>query len=97
MRFATIFSMLLIALSSARAQTKPDKDYLVYVLSEGADKISLVRFGPAGASIDRQIATGDMPVDIDGPHGIGAPRDLGVRVQLRGPASNKASIGIGGF
>lgn len=71
-RFITTFSVLLIALcfSSARAQTKPDKDYLVYVLSEGADKISLVRFGPAGASIDRQLDTGDMPVDIDGPHGI---------------------------
>ena len=64
--------LLLIALypSSARAQAKPDKDYLVYVLSEGADKIALVRFGPAGARIDRQIETGDMPVDIDGPHGI---------------------------
>ena len=53
-----------------QAQTKPDKDYLVYVLSEGADKISLVRFGPEGARVDRQIDTGDMPVDIDGPHGI---------------------------
>ena len=53
-----------------RSQTKPDKDYLVYVVSEGADKISLVRFGPGGVSIERQIDTGDMPVDIDGPHGI---------------------------
>jgi hypothetical protein len=64
--------ILLITLCpfALRSQTKPDKDYLVYVLSEGADKISLVRFGPAGASIERQIDTGDMPVDIDGPHGI---------------------------
>ena len=54
----------------ARSQTKPDKDYLVYVLSEGADKIALVRFGPAGIKIDHQIDTGDMPIDIDGPHGI---------------------------
>ena len=66
------YFLLLIALypSSARAQAKPDKDYLVYVLSEGADKIALVRFGPTGARIDHQIDTGDMPVDIDGPHGI---------------------------
>lgn len=62
--FFTLYSFAL------RAQTKPDKDYLVYVLSEGADKISLVRFGPAGARIEQQIDTGDMPVDIDGPHGI---------------------------
>src|SRR5215216_493477 len=64
--------MLLIALCplSLQSQTRPDKDYLVYVLSEAADKIALVRFGPDGARIDHQLATGDMPVDIDGPHGI---------------------------
>lgn len=64
--------LFLIAFSplSARSQTKPDKDYLVYVLSEGADKIALIRFGPAGIKIDHQIDTGDMPIDIDGPHGI---------------------------
>jgi DNA-binding beta-propeller fold protein YncE len=51
-------------------QTKPDKDYLVYVVSEAADKIALIRFGPKGARIDHQLDTGDMPIDIDGPHGI---------------------------
>ena len=56
--------------SAAFAQAKPDKDYLVYVVSESADKIALLRFGPNGARIDHQIDTGDMPVDIDGPHGI---------------------------
>ncbi len=52
------------------AQAKADREYLVYVLSEGADKIALIRFGPNGVRIDREISTGDMPVDIDGPHGI---------------------------
>jgi DNA-binding beta-propeller fold protein YncE len=60
---------------STCAQSKPDKDYLFYVLSEAADKISLVRFGPAGARVDREIPTGDMPVDIAGPHGIAVARD----------------------
>ena len=55
---------------TAFAQSKPDKDYLVYVVSESADKIALIRFGPGGARIDHQFETGDMPVDIDGPHGI---------------------------
>lgn len=54
----------------ASAQPKPNKDYLVYVVSEAADKIALIRFGPGGARIDHQLDTGDMPVDIDGPHGI---------------------------
>jgi len=71
MRF--IFSALLLVVlfpSLLRAQTKPDKEYFVYVLSEAADKISLVRFGPEGIRVDHEIDTGDMPVDIDGPHGI---------------------------
>jgi DNA-binding beta-propeller fold protein YncE len=55
---------------SLQAQSKPNKSYLFYVVSESADKIALVRFGPNGISIDHQIDTGDMPVDIDGPHGI---------------------------
>lgn len=64
--------LILIAVCplSLRSQGKPDKDYLVYVVSESADKIALIRFGPNGARIDHQIDTGDMPVDIDGPHGI---------------------------
>jgi len=71
-RFKSVLILLLIVLcqSSPRSQAKPDKDYLVYVLSEGADKIALVRFGPSGARVDHQIDTGDMPIDVDGPHGI---------------------------
>src|SRR5262245_48482620 len=67
--FAVLF-LLAFSLPSLQAQVKPDQDYLVYVLSESADKIALVRFGPDGARIERQVDTGDMPVDIDGPHGI---------------------------
>ena len=58
-----------------RAQAKPDKEYLFYVLSEAADKIALVRFGPDGVRVDREINTGDMPIDIDGPHGIAISPD----------------------
>ena len=68
--FLAVLIVLLLCPALTRSQTKPDKEYLVYVLSEAADKIALVRFGPAGARIDHQIDTGEMPVDIDGPHGI---------------------------
>ncbi|MEP6568557.1 MAG: YncE family protein [Acidobacteriota bacterium] len=71
------FVILFAAAPAAFAQTKPDKDYLVYVLSEAADTISLIRFGPGGARIDHTLPTGDMPIDIDGPHGIAIARDLG--------------------
>jgi hypothetical protein len=63
-------ALVILAASQSLAQTKPDKDYLAYVVSESADKIALMRFGPNGARVDHQFETGDMPVDIDGPHGI---------------------------
>ena len=65
-----LFVRVLLCASMCVTQVTPDQDYLFYVLSESGDKIALVRFGPDGARIDRQIDTGDMPVDIDGPHGI---------------------------
>ena len=49
--------------------------YYVYVASEAADKISLVRFGPGGAAVDHEFTTGIMPVDIDGPHGLAVSPD----------------------
>ena len=67
---ALVLLLLVTAAASSHAQVKPDRDYLVYVLSESADKIVVVRFGPDGARVERQIDTGDMPTDIDGPHGI---------------------------
>jgi len=71
-RFAIFLTIALVVLTptAAFAQTKPDKDYLFYVVSESADKIALIRFGPNGARVDHDLQTGDMPVDIDGPHGI---------------------------
>jgi len=71
---AALWLSLLVTVP-ASAQAKPDKDYLVYVLSEAADTISLVRFGPSGARVEREVQTGDMPTDIDGPHGIAVSRD----------------------
>ncbi|MEK6283385.1 MAG: YncE family protein [Acidobacteriota bacterium] len=73
------FACLLTLVSTNRqptlSQAPPDKDYLVYVLSEAADKISLIRFAPGGARVDHAFATGDMPTDIDGPHGIAIAPD----------------------
>jgi DNA-binding beta-propeller fold protein YncE len=63
-------SILCVFPALASAQQPLDKDYLVYVVSESADKISVIRFGPKGARIDHQIDTGIMPSDIDGPHGL---------------------------
>lgn len=70
---ASVLSALLLIGSCATlawSQDKPDKEYLFYVVSESADKIALVRFGPDGARMDHEIDTGDMPSDNDGPHGL---------------------------
>ena len=61
---------MLPAVSRPGAPISPDKDYLVYVVCESVDKIAIVRFGPAGARLERKLDTGSMPTDIDGPHGI---------------------------
>ena len=74
-RVASLAALVAPVAPAAFAQTKPDKDYLVYVLSEAADTISLIRFGPGGARVDHEVPTGDMPIDIDGPHGIAISRD----------------------
>lgn len=67
--------VLFASAAQLMAQSKPDQDYLFYVLSEGSDKISLVRFGPNGVRVEHELQTGDMPVDIDGPHGLAISPD----------------------
>ena len=74
MRYLCLILTLLLSLTFY-AQTAPDKAYFVYVLSESADKISLIRFGSDGAKVVRSFDTGSMPTDIDGPHGISISPD----------------------
>ena len=62
------------AATSSQPQA-PDKDYLVLVASEGNDRISLVRFGPAGASVERVSKIGRNPTEPVGPHGIAVSPD----------------------
>jgi len=53
----------------------PAMDYLVFVASEGNDRISLVRFGPAGARVERVSKIGRNPTEPVGPHGIAVSPD----------------------
>jgi DNA-binding beta-propeller fold protein YncE len=63
----TLFLALLVI---PTAPADPERDYLVWVVSESSDTISLVRFGPSGTRVEREIETGLMPIDLDGPHAI---------------------------
>src|SRR5256714_6482511 len=69
-KFALLASSVMLTAYSVAAQRPVEQDYLVYVLSESTDKISLIRFGPEGARVERSFDTGVMPTDVDGPHGI---------------------------
>ena len=70
-----MFLLLVACPAGVRTQGKPAREYWLYVVSESADKISLVSFGPNGARVDHEIDTGDMVIDIDGPHGIAISPD----------------------
>jgi hypothetical protein len=63
------------ASSTSQQPQGPTVDYLVLVASEGNDRISLVRFGPAGASVERVSKIGRNPTEPVGPHGIGVSPD----------------------
>ena len=48
----------------------PARDYLVFVASEGNDRIALVRFGGGTARVEREETIGLNPTELVGPHGL---------------------------
>jgi DNA-binding beta-propeller fold protein YncE len=64
-----------VATALAHPAAAQQRSYFVYVASEAADTITLIRFGPDGAAIEREIRIGMMPTDIDGPHGLAVSPD----------------------
>lgn len=59
----------------ATAQRTPVNDYYVWVASEAVDRLALVRFGPAGARVERELQVGMNLTDPDGPHGVDVSPD----------------------
>ncbi|HEX9483206.1 MAG TPA: YncE family protein [Gemmatimonadaceae bacterium] len=57
------------------APASPDRDYWVFVASEGNDQVTLIRFGPGGVHAERTRTVGFMPTDVDGPHGLATSPD----------------------
>lgn len=75
LKLASLVVTIALLATPVLAQRAPEQDYLVYVVSESTDKISLIRFGPAGARVEREFETGVMPTDVDGPHGMAVSPD----------------------
>jgi DNA-binding beta-propeller fold protein YncE len=43
--------------------------------AESADLIHRIRFGPAGLEVERTIRVGELPAEMEGPHGLQISRD----------------------
>ena len=63
------------ATSTSHQRQAPTVDYLLFVASEGNDRISLVRFGPGGTKVERISKIGRNPTEPVGPHGIAVAPD----------------------
>jgi len=59
----------------AATPQKPTNDYWVYVGAESADQLHRIRFGPAGAVVEKTINIGELPTEMEGPHGLIISRD----------------------
>jgi DNA-binding beta-propeller fold protein YncE len=70
-RTAALFIACLVF--GSYAHTAPD--YLVYVASEAADRLTVLRFDGSTLRVESEFDTGIMPVEIDGPHGLGVSPD----------------------
>lgn len=71
-RCATLGAALWLAAVPLAAQ---DRDYLVFVGSESVDRVALIRFGAAGAKVERERYVGFAPTELAGPHGVGTSPD----------------------
>jgi DNA-binding beta-propeller fold protein YncE len=59
----------------AGSAEKPSADYWVYVGAESADLIHRIRFGPAGAEVEKTIPVGELAAEMEGPHGLVISQD----------------------
>ncbi len=71
---AGALTALLVTASGVHAQP-PARDYLVLVASESVDRVALVRFGPAGARVEREKYVGWSKMEVAGPHGVAISPD----------------------
>ena len=53
-----------------RPAPKPTLTYWAYVGAESADTLHRIRFGPEGTTVERTIRIGELPTEMEGPHGL---------------------------
>jgi DNA-binding beta-propeller fold protein YncE len=60
---------------ASKPPAKPTQTYWVYAGAESADLIHRVRFGPNGATVELTTPIGELPNEMEGPHGLAISRD----------------------
>jgi DNA-binding beta-propeller fold protein YncE len=68
-------AIALLCLLLGTALPAQERDYYVLVASESVDRVAVIRFGPAGARVERTRYVGAMPTELAGPHGLGVSPD----------------------
>jgi DNA-binding beta-propeller fold protein YncE len=58
-----------------RPAPKPAHTYWVYVGAESADFLHRIRFGPEGTTVERTTLIGELPNEMEGPHGLAISPD----------------------
>lgn len=71
----SLFAVASVASSALVTAQAPAKEYYVLVGSESVDRVALVRFGPKGATIERERYVGWAPTELAGPHGVAVSPD----------------------
>ena len=61
--------------AAASDSSAPTRNYHAYVCAESDDVVHLIRFGPGGLEILKDVPVGSFPAEIEGPHGIGVAPD----------------------
>jgi DNA-binding beta-propeller fold protein YncE len=61
--------------ASAPGGQRPTNTYWIYVGAESADQIHRLRFGPDGLVVEKTTLVGEIPVEMEGPHGLQITRD----------------------
>lgn len=62
--------VLLAGQARPASPAPPTATYWIYVGAESADQIYRVRFGPQGAVVEKTIGVGEIPTEMEGPHGL---------------------------
>ena len=70
-----LLTLLACAVTLFTGAAPPVRDYLVFVASESADSVALVRFGPKGIKVERERYVGWAPNELAGPHGVSVSPD----------------------